>query len=699
MAYLRGFHRLRREPRPVSGGSADARWSGRAYGADMESKSAVPALEAQGLCKMFGEGAGEVRALHGVDLRVADGEFVAIMGPSGSGKSTLLHILGALDRPSAGSVSIHGRRYDNLDDRALTRLRGEVFGFVFQFFNLLPTLTASENVLLPALVAGERPSRYAERTDELLALVGLTDRAGHLPAEMSGGEQQRVAIARALLRRPEVLLADEPTGNLDSASGANVLALLRRPRRRGPDRGDGHPRRRGRRPGRPRRVPARRADRQRDPRRRRRPRGRRASPASRASRCPWAGRRREPAPATGRRAGHVADRAEPALAARAPAALAADRGRDRARRGDGVRRAAARRDDPLHLHPAVRLDLRQDRRGRSRASSRRASLPLPTIQRVRAVPGVKAASGSVGSIFRTVDSRGKVGRTQSAQVFVAGVDLRQPETTDAKQVAGRKPIEGRNEIRLDADWAAQARALGRRPRALLDADRRRHAARVRPLHVPGRAEPRRLRHRRDGARRRPPDHGQARRLGRNRRHGRCRRRRRYAARAHRRRARPRRRGGHAATKSKESLEQLASLDVVLYFFSGIALFVGMFLILNSFNMTVLQRMREIGTLRALGAAPARVARTHPDRGRAARDRGLARSAWPSAPGWRSCCCARCRASACRSRASHFSVGAAVAAVVVGPRRDPARRGLAGRARRARPARACADRRRRAGQGR
>jgi len=185
-------------------------------------------LEACGLTKVFGDGAVEVRALRGVDLRVADGEFVAIMGPSGSGKSTLLHILGALDRPSGGSVSIRGRRYDNLEDRALTKLRGEVFGFVFQFFNLLPTLTASENVLLPALVAGESPSHYADRTEELLDLVGLTDRAAHLPSELSGGEQQRVAIARALLRRPEVLLADEPTGNLDSASGMNVLGLLRR---------------------------------------------------------------------------------------------------------------------------------------------------------------------------------------------------------------------------------------------------------------------------------------------------------------------------------------------------------------------------------------------------------------------------------------------------------------------------------------
>jgi putative ABC transport system ATP-binding protein len=190
------------------------------------SKSA--ALEAHDLLKVFGEGPAAVHALRGVDVRVDDGEFVAIMGPSGSGKSTLLHILGALDRPSGGSVEIHGRRYDNLDDRALTRLRGEVFGFVFQFFNLLPTLTAAENVLLPALVAGEHPRDHAQRTDELLALVGLSGRAGHLPSELSGGEQQRVAIARALLRRPQVLLADEPTGNLDSAGGAVVLGLLRR---------------------------------------------------------------------------------------------------------------------------------------------------------------------------------------------------------------------------------------------------------------------------------------------------------------------------------------------------------------------------------------------------------------------------------------------------------------------------------------
>jgi putative ABC transport system ATP-binding protein len=185
-------------------------------------------LEARGLERNYGAGATRVRALAGVDLAVAEGEMVAIMGPSGSGKSTLLHILGALDRPDGGSVAIAGRRFDNLSDHELTRLRGEVFGFVFQFFNLLPTLSAAENVLLPALVNGERPAQRADRVDELIEMVGLAERASHIPTELSGGEQQRVAIARALLREPTVVLADEPTGNLDSASGATVMSLLRK---------------------------------------------------------------------------------------------------------------------------------------------------------------------------------------------------------------------------------------------------------------------------------------------------------------------------------------------------------------------------------------------------------------------------------------------------------------------------------------
>jgi len=185
-------------------------------------------LEARGLVRTFGKGATVVEALRDVDLRVEDGTMVAIMGPSGSGKSTLLHILGALDRPDGGTVSVRGRRYDNLSDAELTELRGDVFGFVFQFFNLLPTLTAAENVLLPALVNGERPGKVAARVDELIEMVGLGDRAAHLPTELSGGEQQRVAIARALLRDPALVLADEPTGNLDSRSGGAVMALLRK---------------------------------------------------------------------------------------------------------------------------------------------------------------------------------------------------------------------------------------------------------------------------------------------------------------------------------------------------------------------------------------------------------------------------------------------------------------------------------------
>jgi putative ABC transport system ATP-binding protein len=149
------------------------------------------------------------------------------MGPSGSGKSTLLHILGALDKPSSGRVIVGSTELSGLSDRKLTLLRRERMGFVFQFFNLIPTLSAEENVLLPALIAGERASRYSERLDELLDLVGLRERRTHRPDELSGGEQQRVAIARALIRNPDIILADEPTGNLDSKTGAGVLSLLK----------------------------------------------------------------------------------------------------------------------------------------------------------------------------------------------------------------------------------------------------------------------------------------------------------------------------------------------------------------------------------------------------------------------------------------------------------------------------------------
>ena len=184
-------------------------------------------IEVGGLVKVYGSEATAVRALGGVDVTIDDGEFVAIMGPSGSGKSTLLHILGALEAPTEGDVAVGGIAYRGLDDAGLTRVRREHVGFVFQFFNLLPSLTAVENVLLPALISGRHDEALKQRAMDLLERVGLGARAEHRPSEMSGGEQQRVAIARSVLLSPEVLLADEPTGNLDSRAGAQVLRLLR----------------------------------------------------------------------------------------------------------------------------------------------------------------------------------------------------------------------------------------------------------------------------------------------------------------------------------------------------------------------------------------------------------------------------------------------------------------------------------------
>jgi putative ABC transport system ATP-binding protein len=183
-------------------------------------------VEAFDVHKSYRRGRVEVNAVRGVSLAVAPGEMVAIVGPSGSGKSTLLNLLGALDRPSAGEVVIAGAKLSELDDAARTRLRRDKIGLVFQFFNLLPLLTARENVSLPLLLAGVPRAEADKRADELLARVGLASRADHTPDELSGGEMQRVAVARALGPRPVVLLADEPTGNLDSESGTGVLGLL-----------------------------------------------------------------------------------------------------------------------------------------------------------------------------------------------------------------------------------------------------------------------------------------------------------------------------------------------------------------------------------------------------------------------------------------------------------------------------------------
>jgi putative ABC transport system ATP-binding protein len=177
------------------------------------------------LHRRFGSGETAVDALRSVGLAVTRGELVAIMGPSGSGKSTLMHLLAGLDRPTSGSVSIAGFDPSALKDTQLTKLRRAHVGFVFQSFNLLPTLSAEENVTLPLDLAGERVDR--EWIDELITAVGLAERRRHRPAELSGGQQQRVAVARALVHRPSVLFADEPTGNLDSQSGADVLELIR----------------------------------------------------------------------------------------------------------------------------------------------------------------------------------------------------------------------------------------------------------------------------------------------------------------------------------------------------------------------------------------------------------------------------------------------------------------------------------------
>jgi ABC-type lipoprotein export system ATPase subunit len=183
-------------------------------------------LRARGLAKQYGSGQALVRAVDGVDLDVAAGETVAVMGPSGCGKSTLLHLLGGLDRPSGGEIQLDGHRIDQLSERALARLRRTAVGFVFQAFHLMDELTALENVELPALLAGSSPRAARRRATELLDRVGLADRAGFLPAALSGGQRQRVAVARALSNEPRVLLADEPTGNLDSAATLDVLRLF-----------------------------------------------------------------------------------------------------------------------------------------------------------------------------------------------------------------------------------------------------------------------------------------------------------------------------------------------------------------------------------------------------------------------------------------------------------------------------------------
>jgi putative ABC transport system ATP-binding protein len=184
-----------------------------------------PVVTAEDITRRYGSGETAVDALRGVSLDVTKGQLAAVMGPSGSGKSTLMHILAGLDRPTSGEVTIEGTAISKLNDSDLTKLRRRHIGFIFQFFNLLPMLTADENVLLPISIAGEKPDR--KWTDELMERIGLADRRTHRPAELSGGQQQRVAIGRALVTRPTIVFADEPTGNLDSHTSEEILTLLR----------------------------------------------------------------------------------------------------------------------------------------------------------------------------------------------------------------------------------------------------------------------------------------------------------------------------------------------------------------------------------------------------------------------------------------------------------------------------------------
>ena len=192
---------------------------------DIAPVATAPAVAATAVTRRYGEGESAVDALRGVSLEVPAGQFTAVMGPSGSGKSTLMHMLAGLDTPTSGTVHIGGEDITAMNDKQLTKLRRRHIGFVFQSFNLLPTLTAEENILLPLSIAGRKPPKAG--LEALIARVGLDERRSHRPSELSGGQQQRVAIARALIGAPTILFADEPTGNLDSTSGAEVLTLLR----------------------------------------------------------------------------------------------------------------------------------------------------------------------------------------------------------------------------------------------------------------------------------------------------------------------------------------------------------------------------------------------------------------------------------------------------------------------------------------
>lgn len=185
-------------------------------------------VDVKDVCKNFMLGKEEVKVLKELNFDIKKGEFVSLMGPSGSGKSTLLYLIGGLDNPSAGQVMVNGKELQLMKDKEESIMRRREIGFVFQFYNLIPNLNVEENVLLPVLLDGKSPKKYKEKLDEILELVGLSDRRKHTPRELSGGQQQRVAIARALIGEPDLILADEPIGNLDSVTGTEIMELFQR---------------------------------------------------------------------------------------------------------------------------------------------------------------------------------------------------------------------------------------------------------------------------------------------------------------------------------------------------------------------------------------------------------------------------------------------------------------------------------------
>lgn len=194
----------------------------------MNRGGALAIIEVKDLYKSFQLGEVEVEVLKGIDVLIEEGEFVSIMGPSGSGKSTLLYLIGGLDKPTSGSIRIKGIELSTMNDQEESQMRRRELGFVFQFYNLIPNLNVEENVMLPVLLDGKRMNAQRQQLDEILDVVGLGDRRRHTPRELSGGQQQRVAIARALINAPDIILADEPIGNLDTHTGTEVMKLLRR---------------------------------------------------------------------------------------------------------------------------------------------------------------------------------------------------------------------------------------------------------------------------------------------------------------------------------------------------------------------------------------------------------------------------------------------------------------------------------------